>query len=187
MSGKPKEARLVAALTKRAVLELGEGSTALDYVCHFVEGGKMLSDLAAEMAAEMQESCSRQLLSGAAHALGPDAKERIAAARQEGAVVLVEETIAIADASEATAGGAAKARVQIGSRQWAAERFNAAQFSATTKVQGSVLLGTLMLEALRQPPPPSPFLTEAHVLPVDMTEEATVLTDHKEGLETYVN
>jgi hypothetical protein len=164
MAGKPKEARLVAALSKRATLELGDDATALDFVCHYLAEGRMFTDLAAEMAVELGESVSRQLMSGAANALAEDARERIAAARQEGAVALVEDTIAIADDAEATAGGAAKARVQIGARQWAAERFNSAQFGAMTKTQVSVSLGTLMLAALQQPPPPNPFLTTTTLL-----------------------
>jgi hypothetical protein len=164
MSGKPKEARLVAALAKRAVLELGSEATPLDYVVFYIAGGKMFTDLAAEMAVELNEPVSRQLISGSANALGEDAKERIAAARQEGAISLAEETLSIADNADATAGGAAKARVQISSRQWMAERFNAAQFGAMTKTQVSVSLGALMLEALQQPPPPNPFLQATPIL-----------------------
>jgi hypothetical protein len=158
MSGKPKEARLLIALNKRAVLELGSDATALDYVVSYIAGGKMFTDLAADLAIELKEPVSRQLVSGAANGLSDDARERIAAARQEGAISLAEETLSIADNADATAGGAAKARVQISSRQWMAERFNAAQFGAMTKTQVSVSLGALMLEALQQPPPPNPFL-----------------------------
>jgi len=157
MAGKPKEARIVAALTKRAASELGPDSTPLDYVCTFLAGGKMFPDLAASLAAELNEPVSRQLVSGAAHALSADAKERIATARRECAIALVEDTITIADEAQETTGAAAKARLQIGSRQFFAERFNPEQFG-TMKPQVSVSIGTLMLEALRQPPPPPPAL-----------------------------
>jgi hypothetical protein len=170
MPGKPKEARLLAALAKRAVLELGEDATALDFVCHYLAGGKMFTDLAAQMAGELNEPISRQLVSGAANALGEDAKERIEAARREGALALAEDTVAIADDAEGTAGGAAKARLQIGSRQWLAERFNPAQFGST-KAQVSVNIGTLMLEALMQPPPPNPFLATATILLPGATDD----------------
>lgn len=170
MAGKPKEARLIAALAKRAAMELGEDATPLDFVCHYLAGGKMFTDLAAEAAAELNESVSRQLVSGAAHALAGDARERIEAARREGALALAEDTVSIADDADGTAGGAAKARLQIGSRQWLAERFNPAQFG-TTKGQVNVNFGELMLEALMQPPPPNPFLVTAAVLVTGTTDE----------------
>ncbi len=171
MAGKPKEARLLAALEKRAVRELGDGATPLDFVCDYISGGKTFIDLAGELATELGESVSRQFISGTANALAPDAKARITVARQEGAMALAEDTLSIADDAEPTAGGAAKARVQIGSRQWLAERFNSAQFGGM-KGQVNVSFGALMLEALRQPPPIRPVVENVPLLLTGTTEDA---------------
>jgi len=82
---------------------------------------------------------------------GVDAvRETLRAARETGAHVLVEQSLDISDA--ATPESAQVARLQVTSRQWVAERWNARELAAkgaTVAVQVNV--GALMLDALRQP------------------------------------
>jgi hypothetical protein len=156
-------ARTVAALAARAVATLGEDASPLDYVCFYLAGGQTLNDLAAELTTELGTPVSRQHVSQTAHELEPAAKERIAAARTESAFAFAEATKDIADQAEPTAGGAAKARLQIGSRQWLAERFNAELFG-TRPANINVNIGALMLDALRQPMPPPLHATATPIL-----------------------
>lgn len=150
MAGTPKQTRLLAALAQRALSELGEDATSLDYVAHYVAAGGMIARLAEDLAAEMKESISRPFLSNTAHGLADNAKERLALARREGAAALVEQTVAIADAAPETSGGAQKAKLQVGVRQFLAERADPEQFGSNSKVQVSVSLTQLHLDALRQ-------------------------------------
>jgi len=147
--GRPLQNRVVAALTERAVKTLGDDATPLAYAADYVAGGRTIADLAVDLAADLGEPVSRQLVSQTIHALEPNAKERIEAARKESALALAEETKDIADNAEPTAGGAAKARLRIGSRQWMAERFAPEQFGTRPSI--NLNIGALMLDALRQP------------------------------------
>ena len=77
-----KRATLRAALLARARNEMGVHATALDFVCRQVAAGVIVRDMAAAIAVDMGESCSRSFLSLIVHRLAPDATERIAAARR---------------------------------------------------------------------------------------------------------
>jgi hypothetical protein len=152
MAGRPKLARLLASLQLRAERDLGDDATALDYVDYVVEhiaGGGFLSALAEDLAAELGESVSRPFLSGAVHALAPDAKSRIEGARREGAAALAEYATTIADRANETTAGVAKARLQSDTRRWLAERFDPAHFGSSTKAEVTVTLGQLHIEALK--------------------------------------
>jgi hypothetical protein len=81
MAAMPKRRRMRACLARRAINELGEGATPLDYVCAWLAGGGLISTLARSLQEELQESVSRPITSMLAHALAPDASARIAAAR----------------------------------------------------------------------------------------------------------
>ena len=81
MASTPKRRRLRAALTRRAEAEIGPGATLLDYVERWVANGGRITELADSLQEEMCESISRGFMSLIIHRLGPDATERIAAAR----------------------------------------------------------------------------------------------------------
>lgn len=147
MAGTPKQTRLIAGLKARALRELGEEASELDYVVHFVSAGGMLSKLADDIAEELGESVSRPFLSNTVNGLADNATERIALARREGAVALVEESVTIADKAPETSAGVLKAKLQVGTRQWFAEKHNPEQFGAKVQVQASI--GELFLDALR--------------------------------------
>jgi hypothetical protein len=170
MPGRPKENRVLAALAQRAVAELGDEATPLEYVVDYISGGHTLADLAVSLADELKESVSRQLISGAAHRLAPDAKERIAAARSDGAFALAEHTLTLADEAESTAGGAAKARIQVSARQWLAGKWNR-EFGEHAGPSVTVNFGQMMLEALQRPAPPRPAALTSRVV-----EDAEVLS-----------
>ena len=76
-----KRATLRAALLARARNEIADDATALDFICRQVAAGITVRDMAAAIAVDMGESCSRSFLSLIMHRLAPNATERIAAAR----------------------------------------------------------------------------------------------------------
>jgi hypothetical protein len=84
----PKRRRLRAALARRAEAEIGPGAAPLDYVEQWVANGGVITELAANLQAEMGESISRGFLSLIVHRLGPDATARILGARRHGANAL---------------------------------------------------------------------------------------------------
>jgi hypothetical protein len=147
-------ARVMRALAMRATRELGPGATVLDYACKFVAEGGRIGQLATLLAQDLGEPVSRPFVSGILNNLTDDAKSRLAEARRESAMALVEEAAQIADDAEPTTGAVQKARLQVGTRQWMAERFAPEEFGGKPGVV--VDMGQLFLEALRQPPPPRP-------------------------------
>jgi hypothetical protein len=147
MAGTQKQTRLVAALQARAAREIGEDASELDYVAHYLSAGGLLTKLAEALAVEMGESISRPFLSNTVHGLADDAKARLALARREGAAALVEQSVSIADDAPETAGGVSKAKLQVGTRQWLAEKADPEQFGS--RVQVAVSLGQLHLDAMR--------------------------------------
>jgi hypothetical protein len=173
MAGQPLKRRVLEALQARATSALGEEASALDYAVEWIASGKSVQALADSLAAELQTSVSRPLVSSILHSAASDATARLDAARREGAHALADEMTHIADTAEATAGGAAKARVQIGTRQWLAERFAPDRFGQKANaVQLNVSIGSLMLDALRQPIaelniPAVPVLTPGEATPAD--------------------
>lgn len=79
-----KRAKVRAALRERALAGLGDAATGIDYVCAWVARGGLITDLAREIATDIGESCSPSFLSLIINRLGPDATERIVAARRDG-------------------------------------------------------------------------------------------------------
>ena len=84
MAATPKRRRMRAALARRAVEQLGEGASPLDYVCYWLVSGGLIVTLAQSLREELGESVSRPITSMLVHSLATDAKERIAGARREG-------------------------------------------------------------------------------------------------------
>jgi hypothetical protein len=69
---------------------------------------------------------------------------------------MVDDALKIADNAEPTPGAVAKARLQVGSRQWFAERAAADLFGARINATVALSVNDLMLAALQAPPPPRP-------------------------------
>jgi hypothetical protein len=111
MAAMPKRRRMKRALLKRAQAEIGSHATALDYVCHWIAGGRLIKGLAASLQEQLGESVSRSILSTLVHHLGPDASARIAGARRVGATAPVRDALHTAVNPSNRGAGAGKARL----------------------------------------------------------------------------
>ena len=151
----------------------------LDFAELWVASGRTIQDLANVLtqrlfpAAEGQPPADviyREALSKYLSSLERAATEgTLARARARGAHALAEASVSLADT--ATKDTASAVGVQVRSRQWLAERWNAAEFGQQ-KVGVSVNIGTLMLDALRQPLPariaiPGAIAEEADVVSIE--------------------
>lgn len=160
MAGSPLKRRVIAALTARAEQRSSDDETLtlLDYAVDWVSAGRTISDLAQDIAKEIGTPVSRPLLSGILNAT-PDASARLEAARRQGAHAIMDDAVKIADDAEPTPGAVAKARLQVGTREWLAERFAPDAFGVKQLGgQVNISVGKLMLAALQAPPPPRPEL-----------------------------
>lgn len=147
MPGHPKERRVTAWLQKQAD---AEGVPLLAYVMSRLSSMTMTA-FAAEVAAQMGESCSRQLLRTIARKLDPNAKALIEDARRDLADHLAEQTLTIAEeVSDGTAAQVAKGRLRVDAHQWLAARLAPELYSSNTKLAVSLDVGRLHLDALRQ-------------------------------------
>lgn len=173
MASRPKRAALVAKLAELAIEEVGEGATALDYITAQLSSGMLISEIAEFLTTEMKQPTTRAFLSLVAHGLSPDAKERIAAARKDGALELGERAVELADTAEPTSGASSRARNSMSGRQWLAERFNPALAAKGATVQ--IDAANLMLQALMQPPPLRPVAlpAETDTAPIKATARIT--------------
>lgn len=151
MAGSPLKRRATEILRARAVAQLGEDADILDLACDWIASGRSISALAQDISREIG-AVSRPLLSSILNNAAPDASDRLNAARREGASALVEIATQIADDTEATTAAVMKARLQVGTRQWLAERMDAASYGQKGTTV-NINVGALMLDALRQPPP----------------------------------
>jgi len=173
MPGSPKKRAMILELERRTLLEFPDEpeATILDYVVRWQSNGKTLSKLCLELEVSwelLKDTLNRKW--------GRDeVNARLSRAREDAAHRLADETLDIADA--ATDDNVQAARLQVSTRQWVAERWN--RELAPNKQAGiQINIGTLMLEALRQPPPPVPAIAAAIV------EEAQLLSaDNAETCE----
>ena len=156
MPGRPKRQRLIAALEQRTRAELGDNEpgeapfTPLDLaVAHIASGGTILG-LAREIAAEIGEPISRELLSRLLHTnYGPEADRRLNEARKQGAHAMVEEAREIVDNAPVQRDAINHAKMRADARTWLASRFNREAFGEQRNVQVSVSPGQLHLQALQ--------------------------------------
>jgi terminase small subunit-like protein len=166
MSGNPLKRRVLDALRSRAAV-LGDEGDVLAYAVDYIASGGRISELARDLAQEIGSPVSRPLVSGILNDLAPDATQRLEAARREGAYALVDEAITIADGAEATTAGVQKAGLQTRVRQWTAEKWNAAELGQKAGAV-NVSIGSLLLEALMQPPPPRPLSLGGQTVDAEM-------------------
>ena len=158
--------RVVAELRRRTVERFPDDASAseLDYVASWVADGRTLTALAHELV------CSHSLVMGyLRRKCGADVVASVMReARETGAHVLVEDALDIADA--ATEENVQVARLRTTTRTWVAERWNARELASKgPSVALQVNVGTLMLEALRQPAIDAlPAITSAIAEPADV-------------------
>ena len=167
MASRPRRTALIAKLTELAVEEIATDASPLDYLCAQLAHGALFSELAHFLAEQMGQPVSRTFLSMTAHQLAPDAKQRIADARREGALSLGERAAEIADTSEPTSGAAARARNSMSARFWLAERANPALAGKGATIE--INAAQLMLAALQAPPPLRPASSEGTLSPIPAT------------------
>lgn len=165
MAGSPVKRRLAAELELRARAEFPEdpSANALDYVARWQAGGNTLRKLCKEL------SVSAPMLSDYLRITygAPETRAALSRAREYGAHQLVEQALEIAD--EATILDVQVARLRVQTNQWVAERWNAAEMG--TKPAGASLtvnIGSLMLDALRQPIPAPSAIASAIAIPADV-------------------
>jgi hypothetical protein len=140
---------MIAALEQRTRDEMGEGATVLDYAEQWIASGKTILDLARDLATQMGEPISREIVSHYLNTFSEDAKQRIAAARIAGAHALAEEAKEIVDDAEVSREGISHAKLRADTRFWIAERWNRDELGGAKGAQINVSIGQLHLDALR--------------------------------------
>ena len=175
MPGSPLKRAVSAELERRTRTEWPDEPerTQLEWVAQYQAGGGLLKTLADEC------KCSPAFLREYLRVkFGADAvRDALRRAREEGAHSLVEEALIKADV--ATPENANAVRLQVQTRQWVAERWNAAELGGQKQQGMTINIGTLMLEALRQPSPPvsgiaAAIVEEAQLLSADNAETCEV-------------
>lgn len=153
MAGKPLKRALITEL-ERLTREWDEEGTAtpLDFAIDWIESGNTLSQLARQMNKTLglkpPREISRSMLGRYLETIAPDAEEQMRAARRRGAHGLIDQSIDIADDAN-DKDSAAAARVQVGVRQWTAERWNKDELGGQQKgMQVQVNIGALHHAAL---------------------------------------
>jgi hypothetical protein len=154
MPGQPKTRALVAEMERRAN---DEDCTPPEYAERWIESGGTLLSLAADLADELDLPVMRATLSRYLHRDDEERtgradafEQRLTRARSLSAFGMVEKALEIADKVEENTVHTSRLKVQ--SLQWTAERFNREQLGQKQGVSVTVTVGSLHLEALRQPP-----------------------------------
>ncbi len=151
MAGHPKKQALIHALTSRALEE--EDETPLEYVVGWLQGGKTMVELAAEISKDTKMDHTDRYITRYLSRAYPDTfASEAAAARKLGAFAMVDEARSIIDNAptyDKTVLAKEIARASI--RQWTAERFNRAELGAPKEqMQVNVSIASLHMDALRQ-------------------------------------
>ena len=173
MTGSPMKRALRAELERRTRAAWPEEleRTHLDYVADWQAQGKFLKTLAAELKVSVPYLKEYLRLSFG----GSTVSETLSRAREEGAHIHAEEALEIAD--EADEDNVQVKRLQMQSRQWLTEKWNAREFGSKQGVNVNINVGQLMLTALQAPVPaieaPSAIVTAiaepADVLSIEET------------------
>lgn len=137
----------------RMTREWDESATVLEFLLDWTASGKRLTQLAQTInkRRDLPEDTgvSRAMVSSYANSLAPDADRQLAAARKPGAHALTDESLDIADAAK-DKDSAAAARVQVGARQWLAERWNREDLGQQKAPLIQLNVNTMHLDALRR-------------------------------------
>lgn len=162
---------MIAELDRLTRAEFGsEPATHLDYAEFRVASGSTILQLAGELSAVVGAPIHREALSKYLASLEreSDTEGTLARARARGAHAIAEHTLALADS--ATDETVQATTLQIRTRQWLAERWNAAELGQLKGPSVTVNINSLMLEALRQPVP-------TRAIASAIAEDAVILSD----------
>ncbi len=154
MASRPKLARLLLTLKRMAEAEIGEGAEPIDFIEARVAGGQTVTDLAKEVQKEMNEPASRGWLSWRFNALPtpdgtPTAKQRLAVARKEAAMVLADEALSISDEEVETSAQVQRNRLRSDVRLNLAKAFDPSTFREGPTIAVVVTSAQNHLDALR--------------------------------------
>jgi hypothetical protein len=169
MAGRPKRTALIAELTRRtlecfevpadAVPDAITGRvsewTILDYVVRWLESGKTVSGLAAEIGEVLHFDVWPGQIDGVLSDLFGEQESEQAkrSARARGAHSLAEDAILLVDAEQVDQVGVSRAGSRARVRQWTAERWNPAEMAQQKGATVSISITGLHLASLQAAPP----------------------------------
>jgi hypothetical protein len=140
---------MVAEL-ERLAAEMGEGMTAIDYVCERTAGGDTLIEICRDVGKTIGHNLQGGTLSSWINT-DQERRAKIQAARAIGAISLAEQGMEMIDDADESREAIAKAKASAEYRQWLASKWNRPMFGAdVAQVQVNVSTGSLLLDALRQ-------------------------------------
>ena len=147
MAGSPVKRRMAAELENRTRARWPDDATKthLDYCADWQSNGLLLRRLAAELNVSPSMLSEYLRLNYGA----PRVRETMTRAREDAAHQLAEQSVEVVDG--ATANNASLAAAQARSRQWLASSWNREDYGQKGGASVTINVGSLMLEALRQP------------------------------------
>jgi len=152
MPGQPLKHAVISQLAELAKQEIGEDATALDYVCHWIEGGERTGALQKRIESLIGTKFSTPFFSGVInHGLGPNAKERLRQSRADAGPALVEKAREVVEnAPTDDKVKFEKAREESKILLWQAERQDRATYGQQQPVaQVNLNVGSMHLDAFR--------------------------------------
>lgn len=113
MPSQPKKTRFAEKMAEIAREESGRAdATALDFMISRLEGGAVLREVKEELEKALDETCTLEWLRTVTTHLTPDAREKMALARANGAMRHVEDALDIADEQASTAAAVQRNRLR---------------------------------------------------------------------------
>ena len=159
MAGMPRTRALARALDRRVALTFEDdpesdepGASHLDYVVLWVESGRTMLDLVRELNSEEGLNIMPSMLGNYLRRYWPDATQRLAEARREGAHLLGERSVEVGNERADTSADVGRLRVKSGALQWLAGGWNRDAYGngrVNPSVQLNLNVGALHLDALR--------------------------------------
>lgn len=173
MAGRARSKALRECLDSRAADYFDADDTphtSLDYVCDWVESGKTLKELAADLTTELEHDVPyARLIATLREQYGETTvEERLEASRVRASHPMAEEALSLVDAPADSNVDVSRAASRARTRQWLAEKWNRKAYGQDKGVSVSVSIGSLHLDALRSMP----------ARPAAMAEIVTGSTQH---------
>ena len=154
MAGQPKKQAIIRELTNRARAEIDDSAGPIDYAVMWVESGKTLAALAADITRVSGLTIEREQVSRVLNTITDDAAERLARARVRGGHAMVETTLeqteALADRVREENAQVATQR-ELNSQRWRLAGVWNPELREQRGANVSITLNNLHLDALRVP------------------------------------
>lgn len=157
MAGQPKRRAMIDELERRRT-DYFEGDpvpTVLDYVACWLEDGRPLNDMTAEMSKQLGVDVHRGWISSYLRKqFGEEAvDERLGRSRVRASHLIAEDVIRVSDEAAATSVDVARNGVRSRARMWTAEKWNPQQYGQAKQTNVSISLTSLHLTALQHQSP----------------------------------